>query len=119
MFGAIFAILTLPYFDLSKLRGFPFKPTSKIIFWMFVANFIILIVLGAKHVEAPFIIVGQCMTFLYFAWYFYLIPLTSLVEDLLSAIGLAGKTSKPESSPLSPSSISKFLDRKGGYAGKF
>jgi ubiquinol-cytochrome c reductase cytochrome b subunit len=32
MFGAILAILTLPYFDLSKTRGFQFKPISKIIF---------------------------------------------------------------------------------------
>jgi ubiquinol-cytochrome c reductase cytochrome b subunit len=32
MFGAILAILTLPYFDLSKTRGFQFKPISKFIF---------------------------------------------------------------------------------------
>nr|YP_009568428.1 cytochrome c oxidase subunit II [Drechslerella brochopaga]QBL02575.1 cytochrome c oxidase subunit II [Drechslerella brochopaga] len=88
MFGAILAILTLPYFDTSKLRGFQFKPTAKIIFWMFVANFVILIVLGAKHVESPFIIVGQCMTFLYFIWYINFIPATSLSEDLLSTVEL-------------------------------
>nr|QCW06975.1 cytochrome b [Drechslerella brochopaga] len=106
MFGAILAIITLPYFDLSKLRGFQFKPTAKIIFWMFVANFVILIILGAKHVESPFIIVGQCMTFLYFIWYINFIPAISLSEDLLTYVELNKKIFKSSSSdPLSSSSI--------------
>nr|YP_009582591.1 apocytochrome b [Dactylellina haptotyla]QBL01976.1 apocytochrome b [Dactylellina haptotyla] len=88
MFGAILAILTLPYLDTSKTKGFQFKPLSKIIFWIFVANFIILIILGAKHVEAPYIVVGQCMTLFYFLWYLCLIPFTSIVGDLLFVIGL-------------------------------
>nr|YP_010608737.1 apocytochrome b [Drechslerella dactyloides]WAN89817.1 apocytochrome b [Drechslerella dactyloides] len=106
MFGAILAILTLPYFDVSKLRGFQFKPTAKFMFWMFVANFVILIVLGAKHVESPFIVVGQCMTFLYFIWYINFIPTTSLFEDLLSTVELNKNNSKSASSDqLSSSSI--------------
>jgi len=69
---------------------------------MFVANFVILIILGAKHVEAPFIVVGQCMTFLYFFWYICLIPFTSLVGDVLFAICLVDKMPKSARSPLSP-----------------
>jgi len=94
MFGAILAILTLPYLDLSKIRGSQFKPLSKIIFWLFVAIFVVLIVLGAKHVEAPYIVVGQCMTLFYFLWYLCLIPFTSLVGDSLVVFGLTDKLPK-------------------------
>lgn len=93
MFGAILAILTLPYFDLSKTRGFQFKPISKIIFWIFVANFVILIILGAKHVEAPYVVIGQFMTLFYFLWYLFLIPFTSLIGDLLFTLGLGKQKS--------------------------
>jgi ubiquinol-cytochrome c reductase cytochrome b subunit len=34
---------------------------------MFVANFLVLMVLGAKHVEAPFIELGQISTMFYFS----------------------------------------------------
>lgn len=95
MFGAILAILTLPYFDLSKTRGFQFKPISKIIFWIYVANFVILIILGAKHVEAPYVVIGQYMTLFYFLWYLFLIPFTSLIGDILFTFGLG--TQKSES----------------------
>lgn len=66
MFSALLALLTLPYLDISRTRGIQFKPMSKTSFFVFVANFILLMVLGAKHVESPFIEIGQLSTFIYF-----------------------------------------------------
>jgi ubiquinol-cytochrome c reductase cytochrome b subunit len=66
MFSAILALMAMPYVDLSRSRGIQFKPLSKISFFVFVANFILLMVLGAKHVESPFIEIGQLSTFFYF-----------------------------------------------------
>ena len=43
-----------------------FRPLSKIAFYVFIANFLILMQLGAKHVESPFIEFGQISTVLYF-----------------------------------------------------
>lgn len=54
MFSAILALLTLPYLDLSNLRGNPFKPLMKVSFLIFVANFFILMKLGSLHVEEPY-----------------------------------------------------------------
>ena len=62
MFSAILALLTLPYLDLSNLRGNPFKPLMKVSFLIFVANFFILMKLGSLHVEEPFITMGQIST---------------------------------------------------------
>jgi ubiquinol-cytochrome c reductase cytochrome b subunit len=83
MFSAILALLIMPYTDLSRSRGIQFRPLSKIAFYIFVVNFIILMVLGAKHVESPFIEFGQISTVLYFAHYLIIVPLVSLIENSL------------------------------------
>jgi ubiquinol-cytochrome c reductase cytochrome b subunit len=83
MFAAILALLSLPFTDLSKLRGIQFRPLSKIAFFIFVANFLILMQLGAKHVESPFIEFGQISTALYFAHYLIIIPFITLLENSL------------------------------------
>ena len=65
MFSAILIILTLAIGDIGKLRGVQFKPTNKIILFFFVSNLLLLMVLGARHVESPFIEVGQIATIVY------------------------------------------------------
>ena len=83
MFAAILVLLVMPISDLSKLRGMQFRPLSKIAFFIFVANFLILMQLGAKHVEAPFIEFGQISTVLYFAHFFIIVPVLSIIENSL------------------------------------
>ena len=48
------------------------------------ANFITLMILGAKHVEAPYIEMGQISTFIYFAYFLILVPVASTLEDILT-----------------------------------
>ena len=69
MFAAILILLLLPITDLGKSKGIQFRPLSKIAFYIFVANFLILMQLGAKHVESPFIELGQIYTVLYFSYF--------------------------------------------------
>jgi ubiquinol-cytochrome c reductase cytochrome b subunit len=83
MFSAILALLVMPFTDLSINRGLQFKPLSKIAFYIFVANFLILMVLGAKHVESPFIELGQISTVIYFTHFLIIVPLVSLIENSL------------------------------------
>jgi ubiquinol-cytochrome c reductase cytochrome b subunit len=83
MFSAMLALLSLPFTDLSKLRGIQFRPLSKIVFYIFVVNFLILMQLGAKHVESPFIEFGQISTVLYFAHFIIIIPFITLLENSL------------------------------------
>ena len=89
MFSAILALLIMPFTDLSNLRGIQFRPLSKIAFFVFVANFLILMQLGAKHVESPFIEFGQISTALYFAHFLIIVPFITLLEN--SLIDLAVK----------------------------
>jgi ubiquinol-cytochrome c reductase cytochrome b subunit len=83
MFCAILVLLTMPFTDISKLRGIQFRPLSKIAFFIFIGNFLILMVLGAKHVESPFIEFGQISTLMYFTYFLVIIPLTAYIENTL------------------------------------
>jgi len=83
MFSAILIIMTMPFTDLGRSRGLQFRPLSKIAFYIFVANFLVLMQLGAKHVESPFIEFGQISTVLYFSHFLVIVPLISLLENSL------------------------------------
>jgi ubiquinol-cytochrome c reductase cytochrome b subunit len=83
MFSAILILLTMPFTDLSRSRGIQFRPLSKIAFYIFLGNFLVLMTLGAKHVESPFIELGQISTIIYFAYFLIIVPLVSLFENSL------------------------------------
>jgi len=83
MISAILMLLVMPYADLSRSRGIQFRPLSKIAFYIFIANFLILMQLGAKHVESPFIEFGQISTVLYFSHFLIIVPAVSLFENTL------------------------------------
>ena len=88
MFSAILILLAMPFTDLSRSRGIQFRPLSKIAFYIFIANFLILMQLGAKHVESPYIEFGQISTVLYFSHFLIVVPLVSLLENSLVELSL-------------------------------
>jgi len=88
MFAAILALLLLPVMDISRSRGMQFRPLSKVAFYAFVANFLILLQLGAKHVESPFIEFGQITTLLYFLYFALLMYSVTLIENTTVEISL-------------------------------
>jgi cytochrome c oxidase subunit 1 len=81
MIAAILILLVMPFADVSKYRGIQFRPLSKIAYYVFIANFLVLMQLGAKHVESPFIEFGQISTVLYFAHFLIIVPSISLLEN--------------------------------------
>lgn len=89
MFSAILIIMIMPFTDLGRSRGLQFRPLSKIFFYVFVANFLILMQLGAKHVESPFIEFGQISTVLYFSHFLVIVPVVSLLENSLVDLHLS------------------------------
>jgi ubiquinol-cytochrome c reductase cytochrome b subunit len=84
MFSAILILLLLPITDVSRSRGMQFRPLSKVGFYIFVANFLILMQLGAKHVESPFIEFGQLSTGLYFGFFLFMLLSATISENSLS-----------------------------------
>nr|NP_644680.1 apocytochrome b [Naumovozyma castellii]Q8M354.1 RecName: Full=Cytochrome b; AltName: Full=Complex III subunit 3; AltName: Full=Complex III subunit III; AltName: Full=Cytochrome b-c1 complex subunit 3; AltName: Full=Ubiquinol-cytochrome-c reductase complex cytochrome b subunit [Naumovozyma castellii CBS 4309]AAM34590.1 apocytochrome b [Naumovozyma castellii]ATV99269.1 apocytochrome b [Naumovozyma castellii]ATV99280.1 apocytochrome b [Naumovozyma castellii]ATV99291.1 apocytochrome b [Naumovoz len=92
MFSAILVLLVLPFTDRSVVRGNSFKVLSKLFFFLFVFNFVLLGQIGAVHVEVPYILMGQISTFLYFAYFLVFIPIISTIENILFYVGSRNNT---------------------------
>jgi ubiquinol-cytochrome c reductase cytochrome b subunit len=91
MFSALLILLIMPFSDISRSRGIQFKPLSKIVFYIFVADFLVLMQLGAKHVESPFIEFGQISTILFFSYFLLAVPLITYVENTLIDLNIKSK----------------------------
>jgi hypothetical protein len=83
MFSALLIIISMSFLDVHKFRGFQYKPLNKIVFYIFIVIFFSLLILGAKHVESPYIELGQIFTSLYFMYYLVFIPFLNLLEYYL------------------------------------
>jgi len=92
MFTAIIIILTLPFTDLNRFRGLQYNKFTGYAFFFFVGNFLILMVLGAKHVESPFIIFGQIAGFIYFL-YFAIVPLFGILHNTMVHLNIPSNIS--------------------------
>lgn len=66
---AILAIL--PFYHLRKFRGIQFYPINQILFWVIVVTVILLTWIGARPVEEPYVLVGQILTVVYFAYFIF------------------------------------------------
>jgi ubiquinol-cytochrome c reductase cytochrome b subunit len=84
MVGAILINLALPILNTSNIRSSFFRPLHKFIFWIFIANFLLLGWLGQMPVEDPYIQIGQFCTVVYFAYYLVILPGLGLLERALT-----------------------------------
>jgi ubiquinol-cytochrome c reductase cytochrome b subunit len=91
MFAAILVLLTLPFTDLGRSRGFQFRPLSKLAFYLFGVVFITLGRLGSVHVEDPFILMGQIYAVAYFGYFLIILPVVSVLENSLTDLSFNKK----------------------------
>nr|UYG49292.1 apocytochrome b [Rhizoctonia sp.] len=93
MFASLLILLVMPIVDTSRVRGNQFRPLMKFFFWVFVANFFILMWIGSQHPNSPFVEVGQVATALYFAWFVIIVPLVGVIENTLMDLALTNQNS--------------------------
>jgi hypothetical protein len=62
------------------VRSNAYRPVAAIFYWFFVLNCLLLGLVGSHHVETPWVELGQVCTFLYFAYFFVVMPLLVEVE---------------------------------------
>nr|YP_009455666.1 cytochrome b [Saturnia haraldi]AUG90770.1 cytochrome b [Saturnia haraldi] len=79
---SILILIILPMTFFKKIQGIQFYPINQIMFWIFIMMVILLTWIGARPVEAPYIITGQLLTIFYFL-YFIINPLISIYWDKL------------------------------------
>jgi len=67
--ASIIILMILPFSQKRKTRGNQFYPLSNIFFWALVNIVILLTWIGARPAEDPYILVGQCLTIIYFLYF--------------------------------------------------
>lgn len=92
MFSSLLILLAMPIVDTSRVRGSQFRPLMRWAFWLFVANFFVLMFIGSQHVEEPFITVGAVSTAFYFSWFLVIVPVIGIIENTLLDIATEPKS---------------------------
>nr|CAJ86483.1 cytochrome b [Pternistis natalensis] len=79
--ASVLILLLIPFLHKSKQRTMTFRPLSQTLFWLLVANLLILTWVGGQPVEHPFIIIGQTASFSYFSILLILFPMVGTLEN--------------------------------------
>nr|QIJ93906.1 cytochrome b [Eremias arguta] len=80
---SILILFILPLTHVSKQRAMSFRPISQVLFWLLIADILILTWIGGQPVEHPFIILGQLASALYFLIFLFFFPFAAILENKL------------------------------------
>nr|AVD30043.1 cytochrome b [Psammomys vexillaris] len=80
---SILILIFLPLIHTSKQRSLMFRPISQMLYWILIANLLILTWIGGQPVEHPFIIIGPFASISYFSIILNILPIAGIIEDKL------------------------------------
>lgn len=80
MFGSILILFALPWLDRSPVKSCHYRPIFKIFTFLFFIAFGVLMYIGGKPPEDPYLTIGRIFTFWYFLHLLVIIPLVSKKE---------------------------------------
>jgi quinol-cytochrome oxidoreductase complex cytochrome b subunit len=80
MFAAIAVLFVLPWLDRSPIRSAKFRPVYFVLFWVLLADCILLGFCGAMPAEGIWVVLSRLGTVYYFAHFIILLPLLGLYE---------------------------------------
>merc|ERR1712190_342879 len=89
MFGALIVLGLLPWLTPKLvIKSSVFRPITRILFWFFLVDFLLLAWIGANAAEFPFIEIGQGLTFFYFVYFLVILPALSYLEYVFCTEGI-------------------------------
>ena len=82
--GLVFvSLLLLPFINTSPIRSATFRPLYKKLFWLFVADSMLLGWVGCQPVEEPYVLIGQLASIYFFFYFLVCIPFLGKFETFL------------------------------------
>ena len=79
------SLLALPFLNTSAIRSSSFRPLHKKLFWLLVADCVLLGWIGCQPVEAPYVTIGQLASVFFFFYFLICIPFLGKFESKLIA----------------------------------
>nr|YP_097153.1 cytochrome b [Thorius n. sp. RLM-2004]AAU20590.1 cytochrome b [Thorius n. sp. RLM-2004] len=83
LLASILVLMIIPALHTSKHRGLSLRPATQILFWLLIANTLVLTWIGGQPVESPLIEIGQVASLLYFLLFLLMFPMTGVIENKL------------------------------------
>nr|AFX69397.1 cytochrome b [Pseudoxiphophorus diremptus] len=81
LLASILVLMVVPFLHTSKQRSLTFRPLTQFLFWILIADVLILTWIGGMPVEHPFIIIGQIASLLYFSLFLFFSPFAAWIEN--------------------------------------
>lgn len=82
--GLVFvSLLLLPFINTSDIRSASFRPIYKKLFWILVADCVLLGWIGCQPVEDPYVFIGQSASVYFFVYFLVLVPFLGKFEKAL------------------------------------
>ncbi|MEM7237218.1 MAG: cytochrome b N-terminal domain-containing protein [Pseudomonadota bacterium] len=83
MFGSIAVMALAPWLDTSRTRSGRFRPMFKWYFWVFVANFFVLMWAGSQPAEGLVPMISLIGTIYWFGYFLVILPMLGIMEKPL------------------------------------
>ncbi|MDB5412689.1 MAG: cytochrome b [Rubritepida sp.] len=116
MGGSILVLFVLPWLDTSKVRSMRFRPITRVLFFLWTINFFVLLSMGGKPAEQPYVLISQICTVIYFAYFLVVLPLMGRLERPLPlpesiAIAVLGKRATLGAGPIPGGATAKPMEK--------
>jgi ubiquinol-cytochrome c reductase cytochrome b subunit len=80
MFGSIFILFALPWLDRSPIRSARFRPLFRPLFWLLVADCVLLTYAGGQPPEGAWLLLSRFGAGYYFLHFLVILPLVGWLE---------------------------------------
>nr|ACT10573.1 cytochrome b [Tigriopus californicus] len=81
--AAVLVLFYMPFSPKTSIKGLSFYPGGKSLFFSMIGVFFLLTWAGSKPVEEPYVVISQVLSFLYFAYFILIGPVTRVQDKLL------------------------------------